>query len=482
MALEMRVLAWLAHQDCEAYLVGGSVRDWLLGRPIYDLDFAVAGDGLELARRLADRFSGDYYALDRTRGTGRAILYREGDQALIVDVAGLRGPSLVADLADRDFTINSLAFDVRQPGEVIDHHDGLADLKAGVIRAVSDDSIRNDPLRALRAFRQSSQLGFHLHPATNALIRRDGADLAHVSGERVRDEVSRLLALPMVSTSLSQMDDLGLLTIVLPEMEPLRGLAQSPPHELDGMAHSLETVRRLEGLLAEPAATTDCGDGIPSGLSPFAENLRVHLGQIMSDTRPRLVSLKLAALLHDCGKPQMRSVDDDGRIRFIGHESAGAKIGAEALHRLRFSRNEVQLVETVVRNHMRPLLLAEQESVSSRAVYRFFRDTGDAGVEVLLLALGDHLATSGYDHGDKVWYRLLSLTCRMFGDYWERRAERVVPPTLVSGHDLLGEFGLEPGPHLGALLETVREAQVSGQVHTREEALALIRAELSGQS
>ena len=507
MVVEDRVIAWLAQQDVAAYLVGGCVRDRLLNRPVYDLDVTVAGDGLDLARCLANRFGGAYYPLDEARSTGRAILRDEQDGRLVVDVARFRGSaplgssppeqSLAADLADRDFTINALAADVRASGEVIDLHNGLADLAAGLIRPVSEDSIRNDPLRALRAVRLAAVLGFALAPHTELLIQRDGGALAGVSGERVRDELARLLAQPHAAPYLAILDDLGLLTVIIPELEPLRGLSQPPPHYLDVLAHSLETVRTLETLLDSlfHGLEPEQGSGGPRTkdeirktpytqypnaqlelLSPFADRVKVHVEQVMGDARARLVTLKLAAVLHDTGKPVAHSVDDDGRIRFIGHEKESVRITGKVLRRLRFNRAEVRLAETIVRHHMRPLLLANQKSVSSRAVYRFFRDTGEAGVDVLLHALGDHRATNAVQAEDERWPRLVALTARMLADYWERQGERLDPPPLIDGHDLQREFGLQPGPHIGELLEAVREAQVSGEVRSRKEALALARA------
>jgi poly(A) polymerase len=472
--LQKEVTSWLAEQDTPAYLVGGCVRDRMLGRPVYDLDVTVAGDGLATARSLADRFGGAFVPLDEARGTGRAIIGAASGRRFIVDVARMRGPDLRADLADRDFTVNALAADVRAPGEVIDLHAGMADLQARTLRPVSGASIRNDPVRALRAVRLAAELGFALSPETEALIRRDGAAVADVSGERVRDEVARLLALPHSAPHVGTLDELGLLTVVLPALGPLRGLYQAPPHHLDALAHSLETVRCLESLLdsfQEPASGPEV-----EALRPFAGRVRAHLGQVLSDLRPRLVTLKLAALLHDTGKPSARS--EDAPSRFIGHHASGAEMAAAELRRLRFSSAEARLADTIVYHHMRPLLLARQGEVSRRAVYRFFRDTGDAGVDVLLHALADHQATYGLGSVGGPWSALVSLAVRMLEDYWERRSERVFPPPLITGRDLVEGLGLQPGPAVGALLEAVREAQVCGQVHTREEALALVRGRL----
>jgi tRNA nucleotidyltransferase/poly(A) polymerase len=467
--IEDRVIDWLVQQEIDAYLVGGCVRDRLLGCAIYDLDLIVPRDSLRVARFLADHFRGAYYPLDEARGTGRAIVPAGDGGRLIVDVARFRGRSLADDLADRDFTINALAADVRAPAAVIDRCGGQADLQAGLIRPVSESSIRNDPLRALRAIRLAAKLGFALAPETERLVRRDGRALSGVAGERIRDEVARLLALPQAAPHLRRMDELGLLTAVSPELEPLRGVAQSPPHDVDVLTHSLETVQALEALLAR----------LPAPLLPLAGRLQAHLAQILSDARPRLVSLKLAALLHDTGKPAARSVDDEGHIHFIGHPAEGAKIAACVLRRLRFHNAEVRLAETIVRHHMRPLFLAKNNSVSSRAVYRFFRATGDAGAEVLLHALADHRATYAPGAEDVQGPRLVALAARMLDDYWERREERVAPPPLLDGNDLIREFRLRPGPRIGELLEAVREAQVSGQVRTRAGALALVREELA---
>ena len=474
-----QAITWLAGQDAPAYLVGGLVRDRLLGRPNYDLDLAVDGDGLILARRLANAFDGDYYPLDVERGTGRAILYDADGRRLVVDVARFRGPDLAADLADRDFTINALAADVRAPEVIIDHHGGTADLAAGLVRAVSADSIRNDPLRALRAVRQAAQLSFLLAPETEALLRRDGPAVAQVSAERQRDELARLLVHADATPWLRYLDHLGLLAAILPELEPLRGETQPPPHHLDVLAHSLAAVQALEAILA--ALSTDGGGTVAKSglapLAPFAGQIEAHLAEPLAHGRPRLVSLKLATLLHDTGKPATRS-EEEGRIHFFGHPRDSAQITGDVMQRLRFNKPEIRLGMAIAHHHMRPLLLAAQRSVSARAVYRFFRNTGDAGVDVVLHALADHQATYAPGVEDEEWPRLVALAARMLGDYWQQR-QRVAPEPLVSGRDLLRAFDLEPGPHIGELLEAVREAQAAGEVESREEALALVRSRLS---
>jgi poly(A) polymerase len=477
-SLETRVVDWLARRDVECYLVGGWVRDRLLERPSYDLDVVTAGDGLGLSRLLADHFGGEYYPLDRARGTGRVILHPDETRRLVIDVAQFRGQDLVDDLADRDFTINALAVNVSAPDDIIDLHGGIVDLELGLLRVVSDESIRSDPLRALRAIRQAAELGLDLALETKAAVRQDGGGIARISGERIRDELARLLALDYAAQHLAQLDDLGLLTTIFPELESLRGLAQPSPHHLDVFDHSLEIVRRLEELLNAMRELPNYAIAIPDFLAPFTPRIQDHLARVLSDERPSRITLKLSALLHDTGKAAARTVDEEGRVRFIGHDKDGAQIVAAVLRRFRFSSAEVRVGHTIVRHHMRPLLLANQRSVSSRAIYRYFRATGKAGVETLVHALADHLATYRPDAADDQWPRLATLAARMLGDYWDRKAERIEPPRLVRGYDIMQECELQPGPQIGELLELVREAQVAEEIHSREEALDLIRGHL----
>jgi poly(A) polymerase/tRNA nucleotidyltransferase (CCA-adding enzyme) len=487
--LEERVIAWLASQNADAYLVGGCVRDRLLDRAIYDLDVSIPGDGCALARRLADRFGADYYTLDSERRTGRAILRREDGERLYVDVAHFRGENLAEDLAGRDFTINALATDVAFPEIVIDRHGGLADLEAGLLRPVSDTAIRDDPLRALRAIRLAAQLDFALAKETEELVRRDGAALADVAAERLCDELSKLLACTSSSPFLDELDRFGLLGAILPELEPLRKLEQPPPHRYRALKHTLESVRAFEVLLdaigCAPAGRNASDVAAIAGviyldnLPAYAAQLRRHLGGVVSGERPRVVLLKLALLLHDVGKPGTLSVEEGGRIRFLRHEDVGAEMAGEALARLRYSSAEVRLVECIVRNHMRPLMLASQDGVSSRAVYRFFRDTEDAGIDILLHALADHLATCAFEAEESDWHGLVDLVTRMLGCQLDRGADQPKQPSLLTGHDLLRDFGLPPGPQIGELLEAVREAQAVGEVRTRDEAMGLVRTLLN---
>ena len=481
-----RICRFLRARHVEFYLVGGYVRDQLRGRPSHDADFVVAGEALRLARKVADRFGGHFFPLDKERDTGRAILRDEEGEPFFVDFARLRGEDIVADLALRDFTIDAIALDLSDPvgPRLIDPYDGCDDLQAGLVRAVSEEAFRDDPLRTLRAVRLAAELGMSIEPHTEALLREAAPLINRVSAERVRDELSKIVTQPGAADHLRYLDELGLLPFLIPEVEPMKGLEQPSPHHLDVFEHSLETVRWLEALVDTLQGKSKEAKGalalVPERLGPFAPRLTAHLARPASGGRTRLTMLKLAAFLHDVGKPATRSLDEEGRIHFFGHEGKGAAMAAAILRRLRFSAGEVRLVRTIIAHHMRPMQMARQEAITKRATYRFFRDMGEAGVDTLLVCLADHLATWGPHLRASRWERRVELVASLLEDYYLRRREVISPPKLLNGRDLMRELGLEEGPRIGQLLEAVREAQVEGKVRTREEALASARAVLQG--
>jgi len=482
------VRQWAAERGVRVWVVGGAVRDVLLGRPVHDWDFTVDGDALGLARALADGLGGAYFPLDAERGTGRVVLAAADEPRQELDFAALHSAGLEADLRARDFTVNALAVD--EVGLLTDPTGGQEDLAARCVRATSERAFRDDPLRLLRAMRMEAELGFGIEPQTVSWVRRDAPLLARPAAERVRDEFARLLAAPGAASHLERCDEFGLLSHVVPELQSLKGVTQSPPHRAGVWRHTLQTVDALEGIVAlirgeesvprpdrfpKPVRSSVAWGDLGRVLVQFAADLCAHLAVEVGGGRDRALLLKLATLLHDVGKPETWSQDTEGRIHFYDHEPVGARMAAERTQELRFSRDEVERASTMVAYHLRPSHLAESGQVTRRAVYRYFRATGDAGVEVVLLALADHLAIWGAALEEVRWARLLEVAETLLTHYFERHAETVAPPPLVTGDDLMAELGLAPGPEIGRLLEAVREAQAAGEVQTREEALALAR-------
>jgi putative nucleotidyltransferase with HDIG domain len=261
---------------------------------------------------------------------------------------------------------------------------------------------------------------------------------------------------------------LGLLAEILPEVTNLKGVAQSKPHRWDVFEHTLQTASALEALLPF--------DGSPSHPDvPFADRVTEHLSIKVAGGHTRRLLLAVAALLHDVGKPDTAATEPSGRIRFIGHERVGARIADQAMHRLRFSREAILRVETIVRHHLRPLQLAWQGSVGKRTVHRFFRDVGDIGVDIALLSIADHTATIGLDIQDERYDTLLQTVTTLLDTYFNQHEKTISPPSLLNGHDLVQRFKVAQGLDIGRLLTDLQEAQATDQVTNRQQAEAWVR-------
>ncbi|RMF50976.1 MAG: HD domain-containing protein, partial [Anaerolineae bacterium] len=389
--------------DVTMYLVGGAVRDALRGRTSHDLDFAVQGNARAMARRVADALGAAYYPLHDDIDAGRMVL-QEDDQRFMVDFVGLHPQGLEADLRARDFTINAIAVDVRAPQQLLDPLGGAAALRQGELRACASTSVLDDPVRLLRAIRLAASLGLRISPDTRKQMRAAVPLLARVSPERIRFELMRILGGVQPATSLRALDMLGALAAVLPETAALKGVVQSPPHVYPVWEHTLAVVERLDALLnalgpdydADTSANNLVLGHAVLRLGRYRQRLSEHLSVELTPDVSRRALLFLAAVYHDIAKPQTRSVDSDGRIRFFGHEEQGASIVGRRMRALHMSGEEIGIVKRIVKNHMRPLLLGYDKAMPSRrAVYRLFRQTGDAGVDVCVLSLADFLGTYG---------------------------------------------------------------------------------------
>ncbi len=474
-----RLRPLLAGHALPVYLVGGVVRDALLGRVNHDVDLIVAEDAIELTFDLARRLGLPAYRLDEERDVGRILV---PDSGTTLDIARFRGDTLADDLRARDFTINALALPAaaRTADEVIDHHGGLADLAAGRIRVIHDDSIADDPVRALRALRFAAQLDFLLTGETMAAVRAAGPLLVgRTSPERTRDELNRLLLTGKPARAIALLRDYDLLGHVLPEVAALAGVAQSPPHHEAVLEHTDSVLRYLvavEGIAAGQRPDYEWVAAVAAILSPHQDALAAHLNAALDGGFGGRLLLRWGALLHDVGKPQTQTTDETGRIRFLGHDDAGAALARARLNRLKFSGEAVRRVHDAVAGHMRPLYLAKDgRPPSRRTVYRYYRALHAAGIDVALLSLADHLATyDGPGPGDS-WAALLGVVGALLDTYFTSYKETVAPARLLNGLEVMELLGIAPGRELGRLLAELEEAQAAGEVTTREAAVAFVR-------
>jgi tRNA nucleotidyltransferase/poly(A) polymerase len=475
--------------DQEIYLVGGAVRDILLNRISPDFDFALPSNGISLARRVANALKADFMILDHERDTGRVIVTESDGVRTFLDFATYRGKNLDEDLRARDFTINAIAFDLRTQ-TLIDPLNGASDLRAQLIRACSSTSFSDDPVRILRAVRQAAAFEFKIELETRNAMKQAAHLLPKVSPERQRDELFKMLEGPKPDASMRAIEILGVFPYLLPELSALKGVQQSPPHIYDVWEHTLSVLTHLENILSTLAPEYSVDDKndlftelLTLRLGRFRERFAKHFAESLNMDRSVRAALFFAGLYHDVQKPATKSVDDGLRIRFFDHDVKGAEVVAERGQAFNLSNDEVERIRKIVQHHMRfhfftSRLEGNKQEPSRKSIYRFFRDTGRAGVDLILLGLADLRGMRGPTLTQETWTAALDVARILLENYWEKPQETVAPPRLLNGNELMSELGLKPGKMVGQLLEAIREGQATGRIQNREQALEFARKHL----
>lgn len=488
--LLIQVAQYFGEQQRTAFLVGGSVRDLLLGERCVDWDIATNGDAPLLARRLADRLGG-YYAHMNDKASRVVVKSEQGE--IIVDVAPLQGGSIDADLRLRDFTINAIAVSLEQlltaltsdaEPQLIDPLHGVEALATHTLRAVHDNIFKYDTLRLLRAVRFQMRYQLVIERHTSTLIKREAALLARAAPERIHDELYAILAPDGATDRLYTLDALGLLTVLIPEFIAARGMPQPALHHWDVFEHSLQSVGMLEELArtlqqSPEAIALSRMETMAGDMREIQQLLQEAVQQkVFQETLLSSPVMKLAALLHDIGKPVTYHVDDDG-IHFYGHPQEGVPLAHQIMQRFSASTHDRRLVQQVVANHMRPGQLSH-ESVTMRAIRRYFVELGPTGIAVALVSLADHLAMRGPEPLQEHWERHLS-TVRLLLTRYIRERQSILPPRLVQAEEIIHRFNLHPGPLIGKLLEAVADAQAEGLIRSRNEAFWFLEEKINRQ-
>jgi putative nucleotidyltransferase with HDIG domain len=439
----------LAGND-RVWIVGGAVRDAALGRGVVDLDLAVAGDVAAAAKAIAREGQGHSFELSAEFATWRAV---GADDSWQIDLTALRGETIEADLAERDFTIGAVAMPL-DGGEPIDPHGGFADLDRRLLRVVGERSFAADPLRLLRAARLAAGLGLEVDSATVALARSEAPRAAEAAGERQLVELRQLIGGPDPLRGLRLLDELGLTAVVLPELEALRGVEQGPNHHLDVHGH---TIAVLERTLAVEAELERFG-------GERAAELEALLAEPLADEISRATALRFGALLHDIGKPATRT-EKDGFVTFLGHDREGVEIVAGLCGRLRASRALTRHLQDLTLHHLRLGFMVREAPLPPRRVHEYLRATEPVGVDVTLLTIADRLSArgSGPLASDEAIEAHLSLAREMLAAAldWRRQGP---PEPLVRGDELAIELKVPVGPELGELLAELEAAQYAGEI------------------
>jgi len=445
-----------------AWLVGGSVRDRVLGRATADADVVVDGDTQQAARAIAAAAGRAFcFSLSDEFGAWR-VQSRDGSWQ--IDVEQLRGGSLQEDLALRDFTVNAIA-EPLAGGEPIDPLGGLADLAGRRLRMAGPSAFRDDPLRVLRMVR--------LYDAeTLRAASASAAGLERVAGEREFAELCRIVSCARAVAGLRLLREVGALAVVLPELDALQGIEQNRFHHADVYEHTLEVLQQ----------TIDLEEAVARGERDSGEVIGEHgadvaalLAEPLADGLARSQALRWGALLHDAAKPLTRGHRLGGGVTFIGHDVRGAQLARDVLRRLRASERTRAYVAALARNHLRlGFLVHEPKPLARASVYDYLRACEPVEVDVTLLSVADRLATRG-DRARESIDAHMALAREILPQALAWRAQRAQRP-LVRGDDLAAELRIAEGPLLGELLEEISRARYAGELATREDAVAHARA------
>ncbi len=446
-----------------AWLVGGAVRDRLLGRETSDYDVAIADDPQSAARALAREAGGHPFRLSDQFGAWRVVAH---DHSWQVDLVPLTGARIEDDLAQRDFTVNAIA-EPLGGGELIDPFGGRADLAAARLRMVSPRAFADDPLRALRLARIACELELTIDPETAATARAGASGLSGVAAERVFEELKRIISADGALEGLRLMDALGVSAVVLPEVVALHGVEQSRFHHLDVHDHTMTVLGETIALQRDPSVA----------FGARAESVAALLAEPLANELTRGQALRFGALFHDIAKPGTRSVTAEGRVTFIGHDAAGAQIAAAVMARLRASERLTDFVAAVTRHHLRLGFLVHEAPLSRRSIYRYLRATDPVQADVTVLSVADRLATRGAN-AEVAIAKHLALADEMIAEALAWRARP--PKPIVRGDEITRELGIAPGPRIGKVLAELQELSFTGEVRTREQALHRARELLGG--
>jgi len=447
--------------DAQAWIAGGAVRDAALGREVTDLDLAVAGDASAAAKAIARTGGGHAFELSAEFATWRAVA---ADGSWQVDATALRGGTVEADLAARDFTLGAVALPLAG-GEPLDPYGGLDDLERRRLRVVGEGSFAADPLRLLRAARLAADLELEVEPGTVALARSEAARAVEAAGERQLAELRLLLGGSDPLRGLALLDELGLTAVVLPEVEALRGVEQGPNHHLDVHGHTLAVLER----------TLEVEGDLERFAGERAGEARDLLDEPLADEMSRGTALRFGALLHDVGKPATRA-EHEGYVTFIGHDQGGAEIVGTVCHRLRASRRLTGHLRALTLHHLRLGFLVHETPLPARRVHEYLRATEPVAADVTLLTVADRLSARG--SGPLATEGAIEAHLRLAREMlaaaldWRRDGP---PEPLLRGDELASELGIEPGPEVGELLAELEAAQYAGEVSSREDALERAR-------
>lgn len=440
--------------DEEIYLVGGAVRDFLTGKSSFDRDLLVLKCNVkDFARRLAEFFNATFIELDSENEIYRLVLK---DKTNFLDITRPYDGSVENDLKRRDLTINSLAVNLKT-FELLDVTGGYEDLKNGILRCYRETSILEDPLRILRFFRFQALYGFKIEENTLKMASKYAHLLDKPAVERKNYEILKLFSGEYAHEALLSMDDAGILEILFPFVKDYKKVPPNTHHHLDLCHHIVETVKQIQ-----------------EAYKTSPNSVKEHLEKCDFGAHSRLAHLKFAGFLHDIGKFSTWTIDETGRHRFIKHDDVGAKLAKEFLTQAKFSKKQITYLCNMIKYHIYPSSLVTAPDVNEKAMMRFVRKMGEDAIDIITLAKADRLSARGPVITDEMVETNLANLDKLQNFYLEKK-DTVVIKKLLNGNEIMQVLKIKAGPQLGEIIDKLNEAQLNGEITTKDEALAFVK-------
>ena len=449
---------FLLSQINEGYLVGGSVRDALMGRVFVDRDIAIK-DAENFAKKLAEKFNATFIVLDPEYKIYRLVLE---DKINYLDISEIQGElnadaNIEEDLSRRDFAMNAIAINLAN-GEIIDPFGGKSDIENKIIRHIKDSNFEEDPLRILRAFRFAATTGFELSEETKACIRKFKHLLFNPAKERINYELMKLFGGGNCSKVLLEMDEFGILEELFPFVKEMKKVTPNTHHHLDLFHHVIETVRNIEELYITASSIE-----------------KEHLDSVNFGGFPRINHIKLAGFLHDIGKYSTWTIEESGRHRFIKHDDVGAKMCIPFLREMKFSKKQIEYISSMIKNHIYPSNVICAPDLNEKVMMRYLRKMDTNVIDNIILAKADRLSARGEAITEDIVKENLNGLDKLLNFYLEKRDTMKPLPKLIDGNEVMQIKKIKQSPLLGEILNALKEAQLNGDINTKEEAIDFVK-------
>ncbi len=441
--------------NIEVYCVGGIIRDLFLNRENFDKDLIVKGiDAKDYALNLSEKLDATFIPLDETNNIYRLVLK---DKKNFIDITNVLNNSIEDDLKRRDFTINSIAINLKT-FEITDINYGLKDLKNKKIRMIEEKNFKEDPLRLLRAYRFQAVTDFDIDSKTEHTIKKYEDLIDKPAKERINYELMKLFNGEYTVKALLNMEKTGILYKILPIYLDVKKVPPNTHHHLDLIHHLIETVNQIQNFykISKP-------------------EIKNHLDTTDFGGFSRLSHLKLAGFMHDIGKYSCWTIEEDtGRHRFIKHDDIGAKMAVPILKNLKFSKKQIEYITKMIKHHIYPSHVISSEVVTDKIKMRYIRKMEDDVIDNIILAMSDRLSARGKAVTDEMVKNNITGLTNLLNFYLDVKDTLEPLPKLLTGNEIMEILHIKPSKELGNIIAMIEEAQLNGEINTKEDALNFI--------